>query len=557
MARPAHANNPGFSSPRPAASTANFNHPANINAANLNRPANINAANINKPANINAANINKPANINAANVNRPTTVNNANINKPTTINNANINRPTTINNANINKPTTINNAKINRPTTINNTNINRPNYNNNTVINRSTNITRTTVVNNITNVRGGPAFVHGNPGWGARYPYYGYHSGWIHGSWNYNYPSYGSNWGYFGAGVVTGMATWALASSLTSWGYSRFSNPYYYGAQTVVVQQPVVVGGAPYQPVSSGYNYSQPINTQAPPPDEVAAEAAVAMFSNARDAFKAGDYPSALHKTDDALAKMPNDPTLHEFRALTLFALRQYEAAAAGLYAVLTTGPGWDWTTMVGLYPSVETYTPQLRALEDYVESNPNAAAARFVLAYQYLTQGFPTNAATQLRQVVKLQPNDTLSATLLARLDGGTATPGSSLTASTPGSGPAPAPPGAATPSIPIPVAQPAEVMTAPPGQLVGTWTAKPTPEVTITLVLDDAGKFSWQVADKGGPRKLAGTSTFGSDILTLASDTGEPLVGKITMRDANSFTFQAAGGGASDPGLTFTKSN
>ena len=492
-ARSFHANNPGFSAPRPSAPAANFHRPANIN-----RPANFN-------------------------------------------------RPTTIN-----RPVNPGPANINRPTNLNRANINRPNYNN-TVVNRSTNIRNTTVVNNITNVRGGNTFVQNNPAWGARYPYYGYHSNWVHGSWNYHYPSYGSNWGYFGAGVVTGMATWALASSLTSWGYSRYSNPYYYAAPTVVVQQPVVVGGAPNGMVSSGYNYSQPLNTQSTPPDQVAAEAAVAIFSNARDAFKAGDYPSALSKTDEALAKMPNDPTLHEFRALTLFALRQYEAAAAGLYAVLTTGPGWDWTTMVGLYPSVESYTPQLRALEDYVQSNPNAAAARFVLAYHYLTQGFPANAATQLRQVVKLQPNDTLSATLLARLDQGAATPGSDLAANTPGNAPAPA---EAPPPMPVPVAQPANAAATPPDQLVGTWTARPAPDVTITLSLDPAGKFSWQVADKGGPRTLQGSSTFGNNILTLASDTGEPLVGKITMTDANAFTFQAGGGGPGDPGLAFTRS-
>ena len=42
---------------------------------------------------------------------------------------------------------------------------------------------------------------------------------------------------------------------------------------------------------------------------------------------------------------MPNDASLHEFRALVLFALGQYEQAAATLYAVLSNGPGWDWTT--------------------------------------------------------------------------------------------------------------------------------------------------------------------------------------------------------------------
>ena len=59
---------------------------------------------------------------------------------------------------------------------------------------------------------------------------------------------------------------------------------------------------------------------------------------------------------------MPNDPTLHEFRRLVLFALDRYDEAAAALYAVLSVGPGWDWTTLISLYGDPETYTQQLRA---------------------------------------------------------------------------------------------------------------------------------------------------------------------------------------------------
>ena len=63
---------------------------------------------------------------------------------------------------------------------------------------------------------------------------------------------------------------------------------------------------------------------------------------------------------------MPNDTVLHEFRGLVLFALGRYKEAAAADYAVLSAGPGWDWTTLSGLYPNVEVYTEQLRALEQY-----------------------------------------------------------------------------------------------------------------------------------------------------------------------------------------------
>ena len=67
--------------------------------------------------------------------------------------------------------------------------------------------------------------------------------------------------------------------------------------------------------------------------------------------------------------------------------------------------------------------------------------------------------------------------------------------------------------------------------------------------------GAFDWTVADKNGPRKLTGGSTYGNDVLTLAPSTGDPLVGRVVWTDPDHFTFQAAGGGAGDPGLAFQK--
>ena len=170
------------------------------------------------------------------------------------------------------------------------------------------------------------------------------------------------------------------------------------------------------QAAAPGYNYSQPISTTAAPPEPPVVDQATSAFDQAREAFKAGDYANALQLVQPALAQMPNDTTMHEFLALVLFAQGKYDQAAAPLYAVLSVGPGWDWTTLSGMYPDVETYTAQLRTLEAYVRANPNSAHARFVLAYQYLCQGHDANAIAQLKQVVKLQPGDTLSAQLVAR---------------------------------------------------------------------------------------------------------------------------------------------
>src|SRR6516165_3084087 len=120
------------------------------------------------------------------------------------------------------------------------------------------------------------------------------------------------------------------------WGYSSYSNPYWSGPSATTWPSTAVV-----QPLA--YDYSQPINTLAAPPDPGVTSQTITCFDSAREAFKAGNYARALELTDQAIRQMPNDAALHEFRALCLFALQRYDEAAAALYAVLTAGPGWDW----------------------------------------------------------------------------------------------------------------------------------------------------------------------------------------------------------------------
>jgi tetratricopeptide (TPR) repeat protein len=115
---------------------------------------------------------------------------------------------------------------------------------------------------------------------------------------------------------------------------------------------------------------------------------------------------------------LPNDPTLHEFRSLVLFAQQQYQESAATIYAVLAVAPGWDWDTLRALYADPQTYTAQLRALEAYVRANPKNAPARFLLAYHYLEINARDAAANSLRTVLALQPSDQLAAHILQMLD-------------------------------------------------------------------------------------------------------------------------------------------
>jgi tetratricopeptide (TPR) repeat protein len=370
-------------------------------------------------------------------------------------------------------------------------------------------------------VAGGSRYGYASGYGGSRYGAYGaYNSGWMHGSWNNNY--YGG-WGLGAAALGFGLAGWGLGSSLYSngWGYMPYVNPYY---PAPMVNFPQAAGY---------YDYSQPIDTTSPAVPEAVADPAMTAFDQARAAFLAKDYTQALTLVDQAIKGTPNNAVAHEFRAVTLFALGKYEDAAGGLYGVLSVGPGWDWTTLISLYPDIETYTAQLRALEQFARNNPTSAASRFVLAYLYLTAGQNDAAIGELKRVVALQPSDRVSAQLLQ-----------SLTKGQPdGTGAAPVP-------------APAQA-SVPGGKIAGTWTASPGPGATITLSVADDGKFKWATASKGPAHTLAGQSTYGDSVLTLVQDEGgAPMVGRLTWKDANDFTFQALGGGAGDPGLAFKRS-
>ena len=146
------------------------------------------------------------------------------------------------------------------------------------------------------------------------------------------------------------------------------------------------------------------MNPSAAPPDTPpATDPSTSPIGQARQAFASGDYPTATQLTQQALGQMPNDVSLHEFLALCLFAQGNYEQAAAPLYAVLSVGPGWDWTTLIGNYPDASTYTGQLRGLEAFVKANPRSAQGLFVLAYHYISEGHPEVAIQPLKNVLAL----------------------------------------------------------------------------------------------------------------------------------------------------------
>jgi tetratricopeptide (TPR) repeat protein len=316
-----------------------------------------------------------------------------------------------------------------------------------------------------------------------------------------------------GAAFDTAFAPWA-------WGYLPYSNPY--------CGEPVVIEG-------TTIDYSQPIAMATPAAgdgdSQSTSDRVAALLDSAHDAFYQGDYAAALKQCDQAIALQPNDALLHQFRGLALFALRRYNEAAGAVYAVLSAGPGWDWTTLTSFYPDVNVYTEQLRGLEEYTSANPNSAALRFLLAYHYMICGHDDAASDQLKAAIELDPKDRLSAQLLTML--------------------APTNPSApATPAAPVAAAKPMD-----PAALVGDWKATRIDGVTIGLNLTKDGKCTWKYEQNGKPQAFAGPYAVADGLLILKKGETPVMVGQVSSLPDGRFNFKLPGGNPSDPGLTFAK--
>jgi tetratricopeptide (TPR) repeat protein len=360
-----------------------------------------------------------------------------------------------------------------------------------------------------------------------RYPWHdGWHNGYWHGDFGDYWEHMWSEHPVWSAFAVTG---WALNTAGYLFGTSGYSDPYYdsgYASEMAYdYSEPIV--------------YSEPIQEVAP---QVAADGsalppgvtqeALNQFEQARLAFGQGQYKQALDLANQALKSMPSDATLHEFTALCYFALGQYRPAATVLNAVLAVGPGWDWTTMVSLYPDVDVYTAQLRKLEQYLQANPGASDARFVLAYHYLTTSHRDAAARQLEHVVKSVPNDTVSKQLYDML---------TYQAS----------------GEPKPKAEPS----TPPGStvttenLAGTWKAKGPSNTAFEMTLAKEGGFTWKYTKGKKERVVKGAYAVDRNTLAMEPASGGVMLADLTPQGTNALDFKMIGAPERESPLRFTR--
>jgi tetratricopeptide (TPR) repeat protein len=351
---------------------------------------------------------------------------------------------------------------------------------------------------------------------------YGRYGGWYGGY----APGYWARWDYlwdnYPVAAAVGLTWWGANRLGYAFGYSDYSNPYYAESMPVSYSEPVLT--MPVAPTQEPAAQA----TAAPLPPGVTPEA-VAKFDQARAAFLEGRYDEALKLTDAAVAQMPRDAVLHEFRSLVLFALQRYAESAAAIHAVLDVGPGWDWKTMSSLYPSTEVYTKQLRALEAARDKDPKTADLRFLLGYHYLTLGHQDAALSSFRRAAELQPKDTVAAALVATLSPRDAQP-------------------AKAPATAAPKPVPAD-------DVVGTWTATSSRTAKYSMTLRKDGTFTWAFSRGSRKQEAKGVYTMEGNVLAMEPDTGGILLAELTARGPDNLHFKMVSGASDDPGLKFQR--
>ena len=429
---------------------------------------------------------------------------------------------------------------INNNGTINTVVSNRPV--NNQFVNQTTNVNHFTSNNwNAANFGGNSWGYRPYGGWGYGYnPYVGaaaagYGAAWAnnYAYWNrgyhpwYNgcYQGYGYNsWGYGAPGL--GIGLWGLSSLALNFGYSAYANPF--------------VVSAPSNPSPVYLNYSQPVINVAqavPETDSQPArlpESAATTFDKATEDFKAGNYKAALSGVEKSIAAFPKDVVMHEFRALCLFALRDYQQASAVMHSLLASGPGWDWTTLSSLYPDIDIYKGQLQALADKSAANPKDASVMFLLGYHQMTAGESDAARGTIRKVRALLPKDPVVDNLY-RVSGAAAEDEK-------GSEKKKEEPEDKSPDISL--------------DILGEWKAERPDGGTIGLSVRKDGKFSWEVIEKSGKKDaFDGTFTLEGPLLVLERASGGALMGRVKAVSEKEFAFKVVGGPAEDPGLVFQR--
>jgi thioredoxin-like negative regulator of GroEL len=122
----------------------------------------------------------------------------------------------------------------------------------------------------------------------------------------------------------------------------------------------------------------------------------------------------AIEDWKQALDAGPPNPMLLMLLGQAYFATGSYREATVTTQTAMHALPQDQWGVVVSnrgeLYRNSKSYLVQLEQLESAVHENPQDAAQRFLLAFQYAFLGYPQPAVRELDKVVELEPRDEMA---------------------------------------------------------------------------------------------------------------------------------------------------
>lgn len=207
-------------------------------------------------------------------------------------------------------------------------------------------------------------------------------------------------------------------------GHCPPSTPYYPAHRPVYPSQRVVHSAQPRPTAHAVTSQARTVAAQArATADQATAAARVqamaaarvwATAAQAKGAFLARNYGTALSLMDQIVKVAPKNNEALQFRSLVHFAMAEYKPAAADAYEAMKYGPIWNKKSLQGLYGDMKTYDRHLKELQATADEQPEALEVHFLLAYQMLLSGDLATGEAELETVLKIQPAEPLATNLL-----------------------------------------------------------------------------------------------------------------------------------------------
>jgi tetratricopeptide (TPR) repeat protein len=131
-------------------------------------------------------------------------------------------------------------------------------------------------------------------------------------------------------------------------------------------------------------------------------------------AFRDGQYEHAERWLRHAVTKDPRNGRVWLLLAQTLFATKQFDAAAGATQNAMTLLPADQWGVVASnyrdYYGDTQHYVDQLKVLEQAVWADTASPALRLLLAFHYGWLGYPAESVREANELLKLSPGDALA---------------------------------------------------------------------------------------------------------------------------------------------------